>query len=358
MAVLSAVSIAEIKARGSIKDADVLKLRRNYYDDGIITAEEAEVIFALNDACPVQDPAWADCFVETDHRLSGRAGPAPGLSDGRERAVADRAHRQDGRVESKTELELLVNVLDKARWAPQSLVRFALEQVKHAVISGTGPLRSGKKLEPGIVSEADVDLLRRILYSAASDGCIAVTQAEAEVLFDIDEATAGRDNHPAWTDLFVKAIANCVMVASGYAPPPREVALAREAWLDRRGDLSLDAMLGGMASGLKGLFGGYREQTDGRARHRPPDAAEGRDRHARGRDRGGGRLAGRPDRPGRHDDVQRARAVDVPEGGKPIHRPGPAGAGGEGGRSCLSRPGRGAAVLPTALWRDAVANAP
>ena len=35
MAVLSAVSIAEIKARGSIKDADVLKLRRNYYDDGL-----------------------------------------------------------------------------------------------------------------------------------------------------------------------------------------------------------------------------------------------------------------------------------------------------------------------------------
>ena len=65
MAVLSAVSIAEIKARGSIKDADVLKVRRNYYDDGIITPEEADAIFALNDACPVQDPAWADCFIET-----------------------------------------------------------------------------------------------------------------------------------------------------------------------------------------------------------------------------------------------------------------------------------------------------
>jgi hypothetical protein len=52
-----------------------------------------------------------------------------------------------------------------------------------------------------------------------------------------------------------------VMAASGYAAPPREVALAREAWLDRRGDLSLDAILGGMTSGLKGMFGGYREQT-------------------------------------------------------------------------------------------------
>ena len=261
MAVLNAVSIAEIKARGSIKDADVLKVRRNYYDDGVITAEEADAIFALNDACPVQDPAWADCFIETiTDYLVEQAQPQGYLTAENAQWLIDRI-ATDGRVETKTELELLVNVLDKARWAPQSLVRFALDQVKDAVVDGTGPLRSGKKLDPGRVSEVDVDLLRRILYSFGGDGNIAVTRPEAEVLFDIDEATADRDNHPTWTDLFVKAIANCVMAASGYAAPPREVALARDAWLDRRGELSLDAMLGGMATGLKGLFGGYREQT-------------------------------------------------------------------------------------------------
>jgi hypothetical protein len=261
MAVLNAVSIAEIKARGSIKDADVLKLRRNYGDDGSITAEEADVIFALNNACPVQDPAWAECFVETiTDYLVEQAEPQGYLTTENMQWLIERIGR-DGRVDSKTELDLLVNVLDKARWAPQSLVRYALEQVKHAVLSGTGPLRSGKKLDVGIVTEPDVHLLRRILYAAASDGSIAVTRTEAEVLFEIDETTAGRDNHPAWTDLFVKAIANCVMAASGYAPPAREVALAREAWLDRRGDLSLEAVLGGMGSGRKGVFAGYREQT-------------------------------------------------------------------------------------------------
>jgi hypothetical protein len=262
MAVLSAVSIAEIKARGSIKDADVLKVRRNYYDDGIITPEEADAIFALNDACPVQDPAWADCFIETiTDYLVEQAEPHGYLTAENAQWLIDRI-AGDGRVETKTELELLVNVLDKARWAPQSLVRFALEQVRTAVIDGTGPLRSGKTLEPGRVCEAEVDLMRRILYSFGGDGNIAVTRPEAEVLFDIDEATAAADNHPAWTDLFVKAIASCVMAASGYASPPREVALARDAWLDRRGDLSLEAMLGGMGAGLNGLFGGYREQTE------------------------------------------------------------------------------------------------
>jgi hypothetical protein len=262
MAVLSAVSIAEIKARGSIKDADVLKVRRNYYDDGLITAEEADAIFALNDACPVQDPAWADCFIETiTDYLVEQAEPRGYLTAENAQWLIERI-AGDGRVETKTELELLVNVLDKARWAPQSLVRFALDQVKGAVIEGSGPLRSGKTLEPGRVCEAEVDLLRRILHSFGGDGNIAVTRPEAEVLFDIDAATAGADNHPGWTDLFVKAIAGCVMAASGYAAPPREIALARDAWLDQRGDLSLEAMLGGMGAGLKGLFGGYREQTE------------------------------------------------------------------------------------------------
>ena len=256
MAVLNAVSIAEIKARGSIKDADVLKLRRNYYDDGIITAEEADGIFALNAACPVQDPAWADCFVETiTDYLVEQTEPRGYLTAENAQWLIERIGR-DGRVDSKTELELLVNVLDKARWAPQRLVRFALEQVKQAVLSGTGPLRAGQRLEPGIVWESDVDLLRRILYAAASDGCIAVTRVEAEVLFEIDETSCGGDHHPAWTDLFLKAIANCVMAASGYAPPPREVALAGEAWRDRRGNLSLDAIRHGVGS-RKGLFAGY-----------------------------------------------------------------------------------------------------
>lgn len=262
MAVLSAVSIAEIKARGSIKDADVLKVRRNYYDDGSITVEEADAILALNDACPVQDPAWADCFVETitDYVVEQAKPEGYLTTENCDWLIARIA--KDGRVETKTELELLVNVLDKARWAPQSLIRFALDQVKFAVVEGSGPLRSGRKLSPGRVCEADVDILRRMLYSFGGDGNIAVTQPEAEVLFDINDATAGADNHPAWTDLFVKAIANSVMAASGYACPPREEALAREAWLDRRGDLSLSNMIAGMASGVKGLFAGYHMQTD------------------------------------------------------------------------------------------------
>ncbi|MBX9588767.1 MAG: hypothetical protein K2X43_05645 [Hyphomonadaceae bacterium] len=261
MSVLSAVSIAEIKARGSIKDADVLKLRRSYDDDGRITAEEAEAIFALNAACPVQDPAWADCFIETiTDYIVEQARPEGYLTTDNAAWLIQHIARS-GRIESKTELELLVGVLDRARWAPQSLVSFALEQVRDAVIDGTGPLRSGKLIEPGVVVESDVDLLRRIIYAYGGDDNLAVTQPEAEVLFAIDEATAEADNHPSWRDLFVKAIANCAMAASGYVAPSRAEVLARDFWLDRRGDLALDRVAAGMAAGLRGVFSSYRPQS-------------------------------------------------------------------------------------------------
>jgi hypothetical protein len=261
MGVLSAVAVAEIKARGSIKDADVLRLRRNYDDDGRISAEEAEIILALNDACPVQDPTWADCLVETitDYVVE-QAEPHGYITAENARWLIARISR-DGRVETKTELALILNVLDKARWAPQSYVRFALDQVKQAVIGGNGPLRSGKAAKPGIVTEGDVELIRRMLGAFGGDGNLPVTQPEAEVLFDIDEATAAADNHPVWPDLFVKAIASSVMGASGHAAPPRAMALARDAWL-RRGDLSLDDVLGGMVTGHRSWFAGYHEQSE------------------------------------------------------------------------------------------------
>ena len=293
MGVLSAVAVAEIKARGSIKDADVLKLRRSYYDDGRISVDEAEILFALNDACPVQDPAWADCFIEsiTDY-LVEQAEPHGYLTAENAAWLIERIAK-DGQVESKTELELLVNVLDKARWAPQSLVRFALEQVKGAVLTGTGPLRSGKKLDAGIVTEADVDLLRRILYSFGSDGNVAITQPEAEVLFDIDAGDGGR-RQPSGLDRSLRqgdrqlrddrlqlrpsAARDCAcprcLARPARGPLPRQRAL-RHGHRLHRPVWRLSRAVGGRARGC------------------PPGAAEDRDRHARSHHGRRGHLARR-----------------------------------------------------------------
>lgn len=261
MSLLNAVSVDAIMARGAITAADVLQLRRAFYEDTGIDLAEAETLFALNDACSVQDASWADCFVEmlTDFVVN-QVKPEGYVTIENADWLVQRIAR-DGKIESKTELELLINVLDKARWSPQSLVTFALAQVKRAVIEGTGPLRAGKSLEAGVINEAEVELLKRVLYAFGGDGNIAISQPEAEILFDIDAATEGKANAESWPDLYVKAIANCVMASSGYAVPSREQALAREVWMESRGDLSLGRMVAGMVGGgLKGILAAYREQ--------------------------------------------------------------------------------------------------
>jgi hypothetical protein len=232
MSGLRSLPVDELLARGCIRDADVLKFRRIFYEDGIVAHDEAEILFKLNDACSANDASWAEFFVEalTDFVVYQTQPQGYVTADNVSWLIARIS--KNGIVDSKTELELAVNVLDKARWAPISLVKFTLEQVKHAVISGTGPLRNGKRLDAGCITEGEVELLRRMLYAFGGDGHVAITRDEADILFDIDEAVENSVPNPAWTDLFVKAVANVIMASSGYSVPSREEALRQEASLD------------------------------------------------------------------------------------------------------------------------------
>jgi hypothetical protein len=256
MTLLKSVSLDDVAARGAITDADVLRMRRAFYADGRIEPHEAEALIALNAACREQAPAWIDCYVEmlTDH-LVNQVVPEGYLTVENADWLIERVTR-NGRIATRGDFELVVNVLDKARWSPERLVAFALAQVRDVVLERNRDLTAPTNRP--IVCEADVELLRRIIYAFGGDANIAITRAEADILFEINDATEGAENADAWQPLFVKAIANCVLSASGYVMPSREEALAREAWLDRRGDLSLGNMLAGMANGL---FGGYRKQS-------------------------------------------------------------------------------------------------
>jgi hypothetical protein len=169
----------------------------------------------------------------------------------------------DGVVERKSDLDLIVNVLDQSRWSPVSLSRLALLQVKRAVIDGDGPLREAHPGQQGSIRECEVELVRRILYAFGGEGCVAVTRPEAEVLFDINDAIANPQSNAAWTDLFVKAATNVVMAASGQAVPTREEALRRDAWLmEATGELSPLALLSAMvSSSIDAVRATYQDQS-------------------------------------------------------------------------------------------------
>lgn len=239
--------IDDLTGRRRITAGEVLALRREVFGAVEVTPGEAEALIRLDENLDDAAPEWSALFVEalTDFLVHQQA-PAGHVSEANAEWLLARIAR-DGRVKTASELELLVNVLDKARSAPSPLAAFALEQVKHAVVSGDGPLAGGRQLTPGVIDEAEVVLLRRILFAAGGDGNIAISRAEAEVLFDINDATAGAAHHPSWDELFVKAIANFLLAASGYLVPSRAEALRREQWLD---------------APPQGLFGFFRRMID------------------------------------------------------------------------------------------------
>ncbi|UCI23569.1 hypothetical protein [Mesorhizobium sp. B2-8-5] len=253
--------VAGLTSKNKITAEDVTMLRHEVFADGVVGRGEAEALFALDQTARDKCGEWAPFFVEavTDY-IVHQEKPEGYISEQNADWLV-RTISRDGMVDSRTELELLVHVLEEAKSSPGQLSAYALEQVAHAVIDGKGPLMLGD-LVPGLITKAEVDLLRRILYAYGGDGNIAISKAEAEVLFRINDRTAAAENDPSWNDLFVKAIANYVMCSAGYEPPTREVALRHETFLDEAGPT-----LGGFFSRM--VSGGFAAILE--AYHSPGD---------------------------------------------------------------------------------------
>lgn len=268
--------LTDVMKSKKITASQVLDLRRALYNDGVAEAGEVDRLFAMDEAATDFDPSWTELFVEavTDYIIE-QVEPQGHISEENANWLIDRISR-DGTVKTASELEILAKVLEKAQSSPQRLVAFALGQVKKAVVEGEGPLARGGTLAKGVVSRDEAEFIRRILFAFGGDGNIAVTRDEAEVLFDINDASATAENDPAWNDLFVKAIANFMMAASGYQAPSRQEALRREDWLDEP-----SAGVGGFfsriaAGGLRGALNAYRQpdmEQAWAARNKSMDAA-------------------------------------------------------------------------------------
>ncbi len=252
--------LSALAQRGRIDADDVLSMRREVFKDGVVSRFEAESLFRLNEAVKTGCEEWSEFFIDalTDHVVH-QVEPRGYVSEDDGRWLMDHISH-DGVVDTRQELELLVKIIETAKQSPDLLVAFALRQVKFAVVKGEGAVAKGV-LTPGVIGAAEVELLRRILYGYGGDGHVAITQSEAEVLFDINDSTIEAQNDPSWTDLFTKAITNYLMFVSGYAVPSREEALRRSEWLDER--RGVGAFMSEMASGildwdLRSMFDNYR----------------------------------------------------------------------------------------------------
>ena len=117
-----------------------------------------------------------------------------------------------GFIETPVKFRILQAVLTEVREAPDIFVEFALLQVKAALIDGRAYMGRNRISAEKQITLEDVALLEQILYASGHHGHVAITQKQAEMLFDIEEAcTAAEDAKEAWQSLFVNAVTNSVM---------------------------------------------------------------------------------------------------------------------------------------------------
>ena len=221
----------EVLVSRELSDAQLRTIRRAFYDDGVMSADEADKMFKINDVAVKKPAEWNDFFVSALTDFLVRQVLPAGYVDTANAAWLMERIDHDGVLELETEFELLMNVLHLSESVPDRLETYALRQVVTCVLEGRGYLADGRQVKPGVIEARDVEILRKILYACGGDGGFGITQIEAELLFDLDEATRGQDNHESWQDLFVGAIANHLMTQGAPSVPSLEEAKRRQEWL-------------------------------------------------------------------------------------------------------------------------------
>lgn len=219
-------------ADGVISADEVLALRRSAWPDGRIDQTEAEAILAINEVVSVKSPEWTDFLVEAvGEYVLNTAEPKGYVADSTADWLIARLD-QDGCLDSVAELELLVHILEKALGTPDRLKAYALAQIERAVLTGEGPTRDGGALDPGSITEAECKLLRRVIFASGGDRPAGVSQAEAEMLFRLKDASLGAANAPEWQRLFVQGVGNYLQGWSNGRSVTRERAAELETFMN------------------------------------------------------------------------------------------------------------------------------
>jgi hypothetical protein len=107
----------------------------------------------------------------------------------------------------------------------------ALTIVRDGVITGEGPTTKGRVHFSRALDADDAAWCARILTAQAVDN-EPVSRAEAEALFEINDAAAERSDDGRFDDLLAKAVAHHVAAASGLSVPPRTVALSADTEIE------------------------------------------------------------------------------------------------------------------------------
>src|SRR5215210_990719 len=107
----------------------------------------------------------------------------------------------------------------------------ALTIVRDGVITGEGPTTRGRVHFSRALDAFDAAWCARILTASAVEHQ-PVSRAEAEALFEINDAAAERSDDGRFDDLLAKAVVHHAASASGLPVPPRTLALSAETAME------------------------------------------------------------------------------------------------------------------------------
>jgi len=126
-----------------------------------------------------------------------------------------------------------IGVIEITKITDSEAVVSALATVRDGVITGEGPTTLGRMHFSRTLDADDVNWCASILTAAAIDD-MPISRAEAEALFEINDAGADRNDDGLFDDLLAKAVVHHAASASGLPVPPRAIALspdtAIESW--------------------------------------------------------------------------------------------------------------------------------
>jgi hypothetical protein len=130
-----------------------------------------------------------------------------------------------------------LGALEPSKISCRTTAAQALTIVRDGVITGEGPTTKGRIHFSRELDAVDAAWCARILTATAVEHQ-PVSRAEAEALFEINDAAAERSDGGRFDDLLAKAIAHHAASESGLPVPPRTVALspdtAIESWAPKQ----------------------------------------------------------------------------------------------------------------------------
>lgn len=232
---LSAAAI--MSGTDAVVPATVLKVRKEIYSKLRLTPSEMDLVFEIAQKAGSNPcPEWTSLFCEalTDYVVHQNVPEGYIPQDKADWLIQKLT--DNGGISSKTEFAMLIKVMTHALGVPPSLSAFALGQIKAAIINGRRNAIADVDHPAGVATKEDVEALRAVLYAATTGTACHVSREEAEVLFEIADATSRAQNDPSFDDLFARAVGNYLMAISAHAPDAAE-ALRFEKWLDEKEDL-------------------------------------------------------------------------------------------------------------------------